>query len=515
MVTAEQRKLIDDIWQAFYNGGMSVSSTIIDQLCVLMFIKMLDDKQAKVETKALKLHIELKDDNLTFKSGDWENPETGVKVPYSFMRWSNFKHLNPNELSKRVRDYCYPFIKTLSESSDDVFSKFLGDVTYGFDGKQDVLVKVVDMMSSIDFTDNDAMGDFFEHLIDGKLNGQFRTPRHIIDMMVEMIKPQLHDKIIDPAMGTAGFLIESAKYIKEHNKEELLNKENRKFFSEHQFAGVDTEPIMTRIGCMNLSFHDVAKPNLGTSSLLIEQNNAKHIGQYDIVLANPPFKGSLDADLTDPRILAVTKTGKTELLFVALFTKLLKVGGKCASIVPDGVLFGAGKAYQNLRRELVENQKLIAVVSMPGGIFQPYSGVKTSFILFEKTNHGGTDNVWFFDMQADGYSLDAKREQSEDNDIPEVLARFSNLDNELARKRTEQSFFVPIDELRNNNYDLSIGRYKKTVRKKVIYRSSNEICGDIVSEEKMKIQYMNNFRKMLGLSEIKAKDLFGDENEKR
>lgn len=259
------------------------------------------------------------------------------------MRWSNFKHLNPNELSKRVRDYCYPFIKTLSESSDDVFSKFLGDVTYGFDGKQDVLVKVVDMMSSIDFTDNDAMGDFFEHLIDGKLNGQFRTPRHIIDMMVEMIKPQLHDKIIDPAMGTAGFLIESAKYIKEHNKEELLNKENRKFFSENQFAGVDTEPVMTRIGCMNLMFHDVTKPSLGTSSLLIEQNNAKHIGQYDIVLANPPFKGSLDADLTDPRILAVTKTGKTELLFVALFTKLLKVGGKCASIVPDGVLFGAGK----------------------------------------------------------------------------------------------------------------------------------------------------------------------------
>lgn len=479
MVTAEQRKLIDDIWQAFYNGGMSVSSTIIDQLCVLMFIKMLDDKQAKVETKALKLHIELKDDNLTFKSGDWENPETGVKVPYSFMRWSNFKHLNPNELSKRVRDYCYPFIKTLSESSDDVFSKFLGDVTYGFDGKQDVLVKVVDMMSSIDFTDNDAMGDFFEHLIDGKLNGQFRTPRHIIDLMVEMIKPQLHDKIIDPAMGTAGFLIESAKYIKEHNKEELLNKENRKFFSEHQFAGVDTEPVMTRIGCMNLMFHDVTKPSLGTSSLLIEQNNAKHIGQYDIVLANPPFKGSLDADLTDPRILAVTKTAKTELLFVALFTKLLKVGGKCASIVPDGVLFGSGKAHNTLRRELVENQKLIAVVSMPAGIFQPYSSVKTSFVLFEKTNHGGTDKVWFYDMRNDGFSLDVKRLKIDESDINDIMERFSNLDNEKERKKTEQSFFVSLDEIRAANYDLTYSKYREIVKETKTYRKCSDIIKDI------------------------------------
>lgn len=480
MVTAEQRKLIDDIWQAFYNGGMSVSSTIVDQLCVLMFIKMLDDRQSKIESRALKLHIEPKEETLTFKSGDWSNPDTGVKIPYSYLRWQNFKNLNAKELSIRVKEYCYPFIKSLNSNTDDVFSKFIGDVTYGFDGKQDILVKVVDMMSNIDFTDNDAMGDFFEHLIDGKLNGQFRTPRHIIDMMVEMIKPQLNEKIIDPAMGTAGFLIESAKYIKEHNKDELLNKENKRFFIEEQFAGVDTEPVMTRIGCMNLLFHDVSKPYLGTSSLLLEQNNSQLLGKFDVILANPPFKGSLDADMTDPRILAVTKTGKTELLFVALFTKLLKMGGRCASIIPDGVLFGSSSAHISLRRDLIENQRLIAVVSMPAGVFQPYSGVKTSFIVFEKNGRGTSDDVWFYNMEGDGFTLDAKRlVDNEHNDCSDVVNRFNNLENEKTRTRYEKSFFVSPEEIRKANYDLTFNKYRLFEKKEIVFRSSKDILNDI------------------------------------
>ena len=246
-------------------------------------------------------------------------------------------------------------------------------------------------------------------------------------------------------------------------------------------------------------FHDVTKPSLGTSSLLIEQNNAKHIGQYDIVLANPPFKGSLDADLTDPRILAVTKTPLTQLLFVALFTKLLKVGGKCASIVPDGVLFGTGKAFQTLRRELVENQKLIAVVSMPAGIFQPYSGVKTSFLLFEKTNHGGTDKVWFYNMEGDGYTLDAKRlEEPNNNDCSDVVARFNNLEGENERTRYEKSFFVPIEELRANQYELSFNKYKKTEKKKVVYRKTSEILSDIESIES---ELSTNLKKISSLLE--------------
>lgn len=498
MVTTEFKNKINAIWQAFYDGGMSLPQTIVDQLCVLMFIKMLDDKQSKTESKAYQLGIEPKQDQLTFKKGDWENSDTKVKIPYEYLRWKNFKNLNPKDLSNSIKNYCYPFIKQLNKDSDDVFSNFLTDVTYAFDGKEDVLVKVVDILSTLDFTDNDVMGDFFEHLIDGRLNGQFRTPRHIIDIMVNMTKPRLKERIIDPAMGTAGFLIESAKYIKEHQREELLNKSNRQFFSEAEFSGVDTEPTMTRIGCMNLLFHDVAKPTLGIQSLLIEQNNADYIGKYDVVLANPPFSGSLDKDLTDSRLLAVTKTSKTELLFVALFTKLLKIGGRCASIVPDGVLQSTSNAHKALRQELIDNQHLIAIVSMPSGVFQPYSGVKTSFLLFEKTNNGGTDKVWFYEMHGDGYTLDAKRDRDEKNDdCQDVINRFDNLAAEESRTRYDQSFLVPVQEIIDNDYDLSFNKYKKVKREVKTYRSSTEIIQDIESTAEQINKDLVELKKML------------------
>lgn len=512
MITPEERKTIDNIWQAFYDGGMSVASTIIDQLCVLMYIKMLDDKQNHIEHNARVLNIKPNEASLIFKSGDWTNPETGLTIPYSKLRWGNFSSLSSDNMAKVIKEYVYPFIKNLHKDSSDVFSNFLSDVTFGFDGKHEVLQKVVDNMKSIDFTDNDTMGDFFENMIDGKLNGQFRTPRHIIDMMVAMVNPQLGDKIIDPAMGTAGFLVGAAKYIKKNNKEVLLNKENKKFFSEEQFAGTDTEPIMTRIACMNLLFHDVEKPNLSTKSYLIADNNEKHMGQYDVVLANPPFKGSLDFDSTDSRILSVTKAKKTELLFVALFTKLLKVGGTCASIIPDGVLFGTSKAHIALRKELLDRQHLKAVISMPAGIFQPYSGVKTSFVVFEKIDSSlnvfGTEKVWFYGMEGDGYTLDVKRNPDPDHDdCKDVLCRFSNLEAEKERSRFDKSFFVSAAEIRKNGYDLTFNKYKQNVKEKKIYRTSKEINDDLLSNEKDIIYSLNNIRKMLGLPEIKKEDL--------
>lgn len=514
MITPEERSQINSIWQAFYDGGMSVASTIIDQLCVLMYIKMLDDKQKKVESQARIIRINPDESKLTFKSGEWENPETGIKIPYEKLRWSNFTSLSSDKMAGIIKEHVYPFIKNLHKSSKDVFSAFLSDVTFGFDGKHEVLQKVVDNMASIDFTNNDMMGDFFENMIDGKLNGQFRTPRHIIDMMVAMVNPQLGYKIIDPAMGTAGFLVGAAKYIKEHNKEALLNKENRKFFTEEQFAGTDTEPIMTRIACMNLLFHEVENPDLSTKSYLIADNNEKHMGQYDVVLANPPFKGSLDFDSTDPRILSVTKAKKTELLFVALFTKLLKVGGTCASIIPDGVLFGTSNAHIALRKELLDRQHLRAVVSLPAGVFQPYSGVKTSFVLFDKTGNSGTDKVWFYGMEGDGYTLDAKRNPDpQHNDCNDVVQRFTHLEDETNRSRYEKSFFVSADEIRTNEYDLTFNRYKQSVKEKKTYRSTQEINDDLLANEKTIITSLNSIRKMLDLPEIKKEDLICSEKD--
>lgn len=498
MVTTEQRSKIDAIWQAFYDGGMSLAPTIVDQLCVLMFLKMLDDKQAKIEANALTLHITPNQSQLTFKDGDFKDQDAGISIPYEKLRWRNFKNLNGKDMSHVIKDYCYPFIKTLHGSSEDVFSQFLLDVTYGLDGKEDILVKVVDILSTMDFTDNDVMGDFFEHLIEGRINGQFRTPRHIIDMMVAMVKPRLGERIIDPAMGTAGFLIESAKYIKENQGTELLNREHKQWFSDKEFSGVDTEKTMTRIGCMNLLFHDVAHPNLGIQSLLVEQNNAPYLGQFDVVLANPPFAGSLDKDMTDARLLAITKTSKTELLFLALFDKLLKIGGRCASIVPDGVLFGGSTAHVNLRKELVENQHLIAVVSMPSGIFNPYAGVKTSFLVFEKTNHGGTDKVWFYQMEGDGYTLNIKRDPDPDhNDCPDVLKRFADLKNESSRTREDKSFFVGIQELRDNSYDLSFSKYHQIHRDPVTCRSSQEIIQDIKTLNSNIVSDLSELEKLL------------------
>lgn len=297
-------------------------------------------------------------------------------------------------------------------------------------------------------------------------------------MMVELVKPRPDDVICDPAFGSAGFLIAAATYLKENCKQEVFfDRKNKDHYMNHMFHGFDMDRTMLRIGAMNMMTHGVDNPFIEYRDSLSDQNPDKD--KYSLILANPPFKGSLDYDIVSTDLLKLCKTKKTELLFLALFLRMLKVGGRCACIVPDGVLFGSSTAHKAIRKEIIENNRLEAVISMPSGVFKPYAGVSTAILIFTKTGHGGTDNVWFYDMKADGFSLDDKRSPTTENDIPDIIARFHNREAETTRERTEQSFFVPKEEIAGNDYDLSINKYKKTEYVPVEYPSTQEIMAQL------------------------------------
>ena len=497
MITGSLKSKINSIWQDFYNENMAQTSEIVNQLTTLMFIKMLDDKQNAIEAQASVLGIEPKDSELTFKKGDYVYKETingeeqiRFRIPYEELRWKNFKNLNGSSLADRIKNYVIPFIKDPNNKAIGKFGEYAKKYSFGFDDKERLLTSVVDKLSDdeMNFVNTDLMGDVYEYMCGSGVSGQFRTPRHIIDMAVEMMKPRLGERIIDPAMGTAGFLVESAKYIQTNQQEELMNVNNKRVFNENMFFGCDNDTNMARIGYMNCILHSIKDPNITTDSLLEYENANGLFDSFDLVLQNPPFSGSLVEAATNGKLLAITKTKKTELLFVALMISLMKVGGRGMSIVPDGVLFGETKAFTALRSEIIENQKLIGVVSMPENLFKAPTkkgssskgaGVKTSFLIFQKTNNGGTDYVWFYDMQNDGFSLDTKREPIEGTNIPDIIQRFNNLDKEMDRKRTDQSFMVHIDEIRKNGYDLTFKKYKEVKRHKIEYRSSEEIITEI------------------------------------
>ena len=278
--------------------------------------------------------------------------------------------------------------------------------------------------------------------------------------------------------GTSGFLVVASDYLMEKYRNDILmNKQNRDHFMNHMFNGFDMDRTMLRIGAMNMMTHGVESPNIEYRDSLSDQNTDNN--KYSMILANPPFKGSLDYDSVSTDLLKIAKTKKTELLFLALFIRMLKVGGRCACIVPDGVLFGSSKAHKAIRQAIVDDNRLEAVISMPSGVFKPYAGVSTGILIFTKTGHGGTDKVWFYDMKADGFSLDDKRSPVKENDIPDILERFKNLNKEVDRKRTEQSFLVDKQEIIDNEYDLSINKYKEVVYEKVEYPPTSEILADI------------------------------------
>ena len=480
MITGEIKNQIDAIWDVFFSGGITNPMSVLEQMTYLFFMKMLDDAQIKKESEANILGVKVP--NPTFKEGMWHNPETDKNVPYDSLRWSVFSNMSPTAMFNTIRNDAFVFIKNLSDGKSSAYSRFMRDAVFLIQNPR-TLTKIVDGVDALDMNNRDAMGDVYEYIL-GKMaasgnNGQFRTPRHIIRMMVELMQPTLKDEICDPAMGSAGFIVESAKYIAETYKHDLLRKENAEAFKGKMFHGFDTDSTMLRIGAMNLMLHGVEEPDVAYRDSLSSSNNDTE--KYTLCLANPPFSGNVDSEDINKSLLAISNTKKTELLFVSLFVRMLQVGGRCASIVPDGVLFGNSKAHAALRKELVDHQRLQAVISMPSGVFKPYAGVSTAILVFTKTNAGGTDKVWFYDMRADGFSLDDKRTPIAENDIPDVLARFHNLEGEEVRTRKEQSFLVPVDDIRTNDYDLSINKYKEVEKVKVEYEEPAVIFGRIES----------------------------------
>ena len=484
MITGEIRNKIDKIWETFWTGGITNPLDVIEQFTYLLFIKQLDDVETTKENESNFLGVPFE----SMFPGDCQN-----------YRWSKFKNLGSAEdMYSLVMNKVFPFIKELHQDGDSAYARYMGDAIFKIPTAA-MLSKIVDGIDNLDLGDDDSKGDLYEYLLNkvatSGTNGQFRTPRHIIKMMVELVKPQPNDIIIDPAMGSAGFLIEAQQYLRDNHADLFLNAEQREHFNNNMFYGNDMDRTMLRIGAMNMMLHGVENPNISYRDSLSEQNTDEE--KYTLVLANPPFKGSLDYDAVSADLLKVTKTKKTELLFLALFLRILKKGGRAAVIVPDGVLFGSSTAHKQIRKGIIENNRLEAVISMPSGVFKPYAGVSTAILIFTKTGSGGTDKVWFYDMKADGYSLDDKRQEIKENDIPDIIERFSNLESENDRARTEQSFFVDKEDIVNNDYDLSINKYKETVYEAVEYDPTDVIIAKIDELESDIQRELSEIKKLL------------------
>ena len=470
MITGDLKNKIDKIWETFWTGGITNPLDVIEQFTYLLFIKQLDDVETTKENEA------------NFLGVTYEPMFPGDCQKY---RWSKFKNLgSAEEMYDLVLNGVFPFIKNLHQDGDSAYSKYMGDAIFKIPTAA-MLTKIVDGIDQLELGNEDTKGDLYEYLLSkvatAGTNGQFRTPRHIIEMMVELTKPQPDDIIIDPAMGSAGFLIAAQNYLRKNHQDMFLDEKKRNHFNNDMFYGNDMDRTMLRIGAMNMLLHGVENPNISYRDSLSEQNT--DVEKYSLVLANPPFKGSLDYEAVSADLLKVTKTKKTELLFLALFLRILKKGGRGAVIVPDGVLFGSSNAHKQIRKEIIDNNKLDAVISMPSGVFKPYAGVSTAILVFTKTGSGGTDKVWFYDMKADGYSLDDKRQEVTENDIPDIISRYNNLDAEVDRKRTDQSFFVPVEDIVANDYDLSINKYKEVVYEKVEYEPTDVIMEKIEAIE--------------------------------
>ena len=476
MITGELKNKIDRLWETFWTGGITNPLDVVEQMTYLMFIHDLDatDNQRAKESAMLRLpHKSIFSDEER-------------AIPGSQLKWSVFHDFPAGQMYSVMQEWVFPFIKNLHADKDSAYAKYMGDAIFKIPTPL-MLDKIVTAMDEIydqadKLHDADVRGDIYEYLLSkiatAGVNGQFRTPRHIIRMMVDMMDPQADDVICDPACGTGGFLVAAGEYLKENRKKEIFyDRVKKDHYMNHMFHGFDMDRTMLRIGAMNMMTHGIDNPFIEYRDSLSDQNPDRD--KYTLILANPPFKGSLDADIVSADLLKLCKTKKTELLFLALFLRMLKVGGRGAVIVPDGVLFGSSKAHRDIRRELVENHRLEAVISMPSGVFKPYAGVSTAVLVFTKTGHGGTDQVWFYDMKADGFSLDDKRTEVADNDIPDIVARFHNREGEQVRKRTEQSFLVAKQEIVDNGYDLSINKYKQVEYTPVEYPPTSEILKEI------------------------------------
>lgn len=510
MITGKLKSQIDQIWNTFWNGGISNTITIVEQLTYLMFIKDLDQAENRNELKA-KRGIEV---NRVFGKDEQR------------FRWKNLREMDVEERHKifsNTENGIFPFLRNLGKEQS-MFSEHMKGASFGIN-KSQVLDQVMLKLDRLNMEQQDTKGDVYEYLLSklegGGTSGQFRTPRHIIKLMVELMKPSLEDTICDPSAGTAGFLVAAKEYIDTHYSVTQLDK-SREHINKKMFNGTEFDATMLRIASMNLFLHGVDEPNIRDVDAVSKDNTVAEA--YTLILANPPFTGTIDKESISTGLKNVTDTTKTELLFLALILRELKTGGRAAVIVPDGVLFGNSKAQKSIRQELVDNQKLEAVISMPGGVFKPYAGVSTAILIFTKTNSGGTDHVWFYDMKADGKSLDDKRSLLVDEDLfekfsrgegaeeltdqqkravhekfnlPDIISRYPlrNESTEQSRSRTEQSFTVPFKEIKENDWDLSINRYKEIVYEEVKYDAPKVILERIQSLSKEKDTLLNTLKK--------------------
>ena len=513
MITGELKSQVDKVWEAFWTGGISNPLTVIEQFTFLLFIRRLDVRQVKEENKANMLGEKLLEP--LFDKNQQE------------LRWQSFKNVDPEvmfDLFTKTTDQrpltVFEHMKDVG-SKAGVFADYMKGATFMIATPR-LLDQVVQMIDKIKMDDRDTNGDLYEYLLSktatAGTNGQFRTPRHIIRMMVEMSQVTKEDTICDPSSGTAGFLVSTGEYLHDTHSDWFLEKKFRDHYNSNMFTGLEFDPTMIRIGAMNLQLHGVENPKLTRVDSLSNKNEIRD--EFSLILANPPFKGSLDFDGVESSILKTVKTKKTELLFLGLMLRMLKTGGRCAVIIPDGVLFGSSKAHKQIRQEIIENHKLNAVISMPSGVFKPYAGVSTAVLFFTKTGTGGTDNVWFYDMKADGLSLDDKRAEIKDNDIPDIIKRFSTLRNATAldtnkkggalrssteldskgehnRKRTDQSFLVPLSEIKANDWDLSINRYKEIVYEEIKYDPPKTIIADIEKLDQDRNQALKALKALL------------------
>lgn len=493
MLTGELRSQVDAVWNSFWSGGIANPLEVLEQITYLLFLRRLDELQTLEERKSAK-------QNKPIERHIFPQGPDNKGCSYESMRWNKLKNSEPQEMYNIVSEHVFPFLRELG-GDGSTYSQQMQGARFTIPTPA-LLAKVIDLLDQIPMQERDTKGDLYEYML-GKIasagqNGQFRTPRHIIQLMVELTAPTPKDTICDPASGTCGFLVVANEYVREHHAELFFDKQLAEHFHHHMFNGYDFDNTMLRIGSMNMLLHGVESPTI-TYRDSLSQDYALQEEAFSLILANSPFAGSLDYDGTARDLLAIVKTKKTELLFLALFLKLLKAGGRAAVIVPDGVLFGSSKAHKDLRRIIVEEQKLDAVISLPSGAFKPYAGVSTAILLFTKTNSGGTDNVWFYDLQADGWSLDDKRqplldieklgttpktaltsEEHSKNNLPDVLARWKERESsEQNNARTAQSFTVPKEEIAATGYDLSLNRYKEVVHEHVEHIAPVDLIAEL------------------------------------
>jgi len=497
MLTGEIRSKVDQVWNAFWAGGIANPLEVIEQITYLLFIRGLDDIQTREESKATMLGRPV--ERRVFPEGD-----DARGMAYDRLRWSRFRHEDPATMYSILDQHVFPFLREIGEAGSSHAEHMKGArFTIPTPG---LLAKVVDMLAEIPLDDRDTKGDLYEYML-GKIasagqNGQFRTPRHIIKLMVELMAPSPKDVICDPASGTCGFLVAAGEHLREHHKGLFRDAELSKHFHQAMFHGYDFDNTMLRIGSMNMQLHGVEGADIRYRDSL-STGHADDADKYSLILANPPFAGSLDYETTAADLLSIVKTKKTELLFMALFLKLLKPGGRAAVIVPDGVLFGSSTAHKAIRKMLVEDHKLDAIVKLPSGVFKPYAGVSTAIVFFTKTNSGGTDHVWFYDVQADGMSLDDKRQMlvtankfgpvpevplsAEDhakNNLPDVLARWQQrTGTERQSPRTSQSFCVSRADIAAADYDLSLNRFREVIHEAADHRPPKEIIAGLLALE--------------------------------